>query len=124
MKTGELVDFEYWFVAKVISNHDGDTVTLDIDLGVRIRKTDAVRLHRINAPELSQPGGKEAREFLRNILPPGTIVHVQTFKNVEDKYGRWLAAIWKSAGNLQNPEEFVCINDLMVEAKHATYRDY
>ena len=63
---------DYWYEATVIDNHDGDTVTVDIDLGHRIRTTDAIRVRGINAPELSQPGGKEARDFLSALIPAGT----------------------------------------------------
>ena len=105
---------EYWYQAKVLSVHDGDTATLDIDMGRRIHIVDSVRLYRINAPELSQAGGKEARDYLRSII--GTDVRLQTHRNVEDKYGRWLADVW-----IESHGEDVCLNDLMVSAGHAVY---
>jgi len=46
----------------------------------------------------------------------GTDVRLQTFKNVEDKYGRWLADVW-----IDSQGEAVCLNDLMVSAGHAAY---
>ena len=103
-------EFEYWYQAKVLSIHDGDTMTLRIDMGRRIYIEDSIRLYRINAPELSQAGGKEARDYLRQLVPIGSTVRVQTFKNIEDKYGRWLGDVWF---------EGVQINDRMVEAGHA-----
>jgi len=108
------MNHEYWYQAKVLSVHDGDTATLDIDMGRRIRIVDSVRFYRINAPELSQAGGKEARDYLRLII--GNEVRLQTFKNAEDKYGRWLADVW-----IQSQGEDVCLNDLMVSAGHAAY---
>ena len=103
-------DFEYWYQATVLSIHDGDTMTLRIDMGRRIFIEDSIRLYRINAPELSQAGGKEARDYLRHLVPIGSIVRVQTQKNVEDKYGRWLGDVYLDG---------VQINDRMVETGHA-----
>ena len=108
-------EFEYWYQAEVLSIHDGDTMTLRIDMGRRIHIVDSIRLYRINAPELSQPGGKEARDFLRESVPIGSYVRIQTFKNVNDKYGRWLGDVWLGD---------VCLNDLMVDADHAVYKGY
>jgi micrococcal nuclease len=105
-------DFEYWYKAQVLSIHDGDTMTLRIDMGRRIYIEDSIRFYRINAPELSQSGGKESRDYLRMTVPVGTNVLVQTFKNVHDKYGRWLGDIWLDG---------VCLNDLMVSSGHAKY---
>jgi micrococcal nuclease len=110
--------FEYWYQAEVVSNHDGDTITLKIDLGRRCWTEDSIRLYRINAPELSQAGGKEARDYLRGLIPAGTPVRIQTFKNQEDKYGRWLGDVWaenKTTG------EMYCLNDHLVETGHAKY---
>ena len=81
-------EFEFWYQCVVRSIHDGDTMTLRFDLGRRIYSEDSIRLYRINAPELSQAGGKEARDYLRNLVPIGADVRVQTSKthatNTED----------------------------------------
>ena len=105
-----MTEFEYWYTATVLSIHDGDTMTLRIDMGRRIYIEDSIRLHRINAPELSQAGGKESRDYLRHLVPIGSTVRVQTFKNVEDKYGRWLGDVYLDC--LQ-------INEKMIEAWQA-----
>lgn len=115
----QLPVFEYWYQAEVKSVHDGDSITVDIDMGRRIHIIDAVRLYRINAPELSQAGGKDARDFLRGLLPAGTIVRLQTFRNKADKYGRWLADVYLE----QNDGEFICVNDHMVSTGHAVFYD-
>lgn len=47
-----------------LSNHDGDTVTYVSDLGRWIRHEADIRLLGVYAPELSQPGGKETRDFV------------------------------------------------------------
>ena len=105
-------DFEYWYQATVLSIHDGDTITLRFDLGRRIYSEDSIRLYRINAPELSQAGGKEARDYLRNLVPLGALVRVQTHKNARDKYGRWLGDVWYNG---------ICVNDYMVDSGNAVY---
>lgn len=113
-------ELEYWYKATVVSIHDGDTMSLRIDMGRRICIEDSIRFYRINAPELSQPGGRESRDYLRSLVPPGAEVRVQTFKNVEDKYGRWLGDVWIDPGS----GVLMCLNDHMVEAGHAQYRKY
>jgi micrococcal nuclease len=43
----------YHYKAKIIEVYDGDTCTIDIDLGLNIwNKGEKIRLNRINAPEL------------------------------------------------------------------------
>ena len=117
IRTMRVDTHEYWYQAEVVRNHDGDTITLRIDMGRRLYTEDSIRLHGINAPELSQPGGKESRDFLSDLLPPGTRVRVQTFKNSTDKYGRWLGDVY-----LESTAE--CVNDIMVREGHAIYRTY
>ena len=90
-------------------------MTVDIDLGHRIRTTDAIRVRGINAPELSQPGGKEARDFLSALIPAGTRIRIQTFKNKRDKYGRWLGDLF-----LENSDGTKSVNQMMIDAGHAT----
>lgn len=48
-----------------VDNHDGDTVTYLSDLGRSVRHEAAHRLAGVFAPELSQPGGSETREMVR-----------------------------------------------------------
>lgn len=115
-------EFEYWYQATVISNHDGDTITLNINLGRRQYSIDSIRLIGMNAPELSQIGGKEARDYLRTLCPPGTAVRIQTFKNKEDKYGRWLGKVYLPSHDGRPDAQ--CVNDMMIEAGHATVISY
>ena len=108
----------FTYAAKVVSVYDGDTVTLLIDVGFSCFRKEKVRLLRINAPELkneSRPAGLAARDYLRDLLPAGTACVVTTLKDKQEKYGRYLAEIHTSAGN---------INDLMAHSGHAVYKDY
>lgn len=109
--------FEYWYQAEVVSNYDGDTIALNIDMGRRIYIVDSIRLLGVNCPELSQPGGKEAREYVRNLCPAGTKVRIRTFRNKNDKYGRWLGLVYLPANETS-------LNDQLVAAGHAVVKAY
>lgn len=75
-------------VSKVI---DGDTVSLDIDLGAKITWSDNFRLRGIDTPEKGKEGYHEATSWLERLLN-AQISRVETFK--PDKYGRWLVDIY------------------------------
>ena len=63
----------------VVNVHDADTAAVDVDLGMEMWvRHRAVRLAGIAARELSEPGGKEARDALATILPVGTLVEVMS----------------------------------------------
>lgn len=96
----------YTYRGRIIDVHDGDTVTVVIDLGFDITTTRKLRLHGINTPELPTPEGKRALYFVldwlkRNapgpaapgvIVPSGWVV-IQTIKDRTEKYGRYLAEV-------------------------------
>ena len=75
----------------VVYVHDGDTVTLDLDLGWYLTYRQHVRVAHINAPELATPEGKLSAAFASQLLPPGTIVALSSIGL--DKYGRSLGEI-------------------------------
>ena len=73
---------------------DGDTLRVDIDLGLHIWAHDQrIRLADVNAPELPTPDGVAAREALMQRLAAGVPGLTITGK---DKYGRWLGIIEKA----------------------------
>jgi micrococcal nuclease len=95
---------------------------VDIDLGLRTWVyNEKLRLFRVNALEVTgaeRSAGLAARDFLRSLIE-GKIVHLQTIKDRQEKYGCYLAEIY-----LQQGEEWVNVNDLMVKNGHAVYKDY
>ena len=76
---------QYVYAAKVVSVHDGDTMTLDIDLGFYVRVQMPCRVLGINAAELGTSGGLVARDTLRALCPEGSDITVKSVK--PDKYG-------------------------------------
>lgn len=83
----------YTYRAMVVRVIDGDTIVLDVDLGFTTwLRGQSFRLAGCNAAELSEPGGKEARDHLRALLPAGAKVTITSVK--PDKYGgRYLAVV-------------------------------
>ncbi len=80
--------------SRVVSIHDGDTITFDIDLGFGFQLNGlawdgtprwSCRVFGINAPELSTQAGKDALAYLQLILKPGDIC--QVVSHGWDKYG-------------------------------------
>lgn len=84
----------YTFRAKVLRVYDADSIHFEVDLGFGVGMGKVkTRLLGVDAPEMGTEEGREARDFVRNLLPVGTEVILQTFKNPGDKYGRWLAKV-------------------------------
>ncbi|GGE30135.1 hypothetical protein GCM10011571_35410 [Marinithermofilum abyssi] len=86
---------------------DGDTINLTNP----VLGTDKVRLLSIDAPETNyngqnqNPWGTNAKEYLQQLLPPGTTITIETDTEETDAYGRLLAHIWK--GNLDVNKEML-----------------
>ena len=112
----------YFYQATVNSVYDGDTVKVDIDLGLKvIVKHESLRLNRINAPEVrgdEREQGLMSRDYLRSRIDNKT-VFLQTLKDKKGKYGRYLAEIL-----LEENGELININDEMVEKGFAVYKEY
>lgn len=71
---------------------DGDTITIDAGGG-----KEKVRLIGIDAPELQQEGGREARQYLaKRILNRRVTVEGET----RDRYGRLLGTVYLGAENI------------------------
>ena len=87
----------YTYAAFVTEVYDGDTITVDIDLGFGIKLTDQkIRLFGINAPELkgkTKTEGIKSRDKLTELILNKQI-KIQTIKDKKEKYGRILGKIW------------------------------
>jgi len=90
----------YEYNAKVVSVYDGDTVTLDIDLGCFTWiASEKCRLFGIDTPELrgsdeEKKAGRAARDYLRNLIPLGSTIRIKTQLDKTGKYGRLLVNIF------------------------------
>lgn len=109
----------YFYKAKVVRVIDGDTIVVDLDLGLSMwSKNLTLRFMGLNAPEITgkeKPLGLEVKKFLSEKLPVGKDIIVNTYKDKDDKYGRLLATVFDGDINL---------NETMLEkglVKLATY---
>jgi len=113
----------YYYRALVKYVYDGDTITADIDLGLHAWVHDEkIRLSRINTPELKgdeREQGLIARDYLRELID-GKEIFLQTIKDDKGKYGRYIAELWLE----QTPNEWINVNDLLVEQGYAQYVTY
>lgn len=94
---------EYKYKAIVVEIYDGDSVTVDIDLGFNNWiKNMKLRLYGVDTPELrgdERSDGLISKQYMiDNIL--GKEVIVQTIKDKKEKYGRYLAVIWLNDINI------------------------
>jgi len=90
---------DYKYVATIVNVVDGDTIDVRLDLGFRIFIDQRVRLYGVNTPERGQPGYNEAKKFVSKYV--GTKVGIVSYK-AEEKYGRWLAAVYTPDGELSD----------------------
>jgi len=105
---------DYKYKAFVVGVYDGDTITVDIDLGMDTwKKNVKLRLARIDTPEVrgaEKIAGKQVRDYVRVLILDQEIV-ISTTKDKTGKYGRYLAEVVVGDMNL---------NDHLVELGMAT----
>lgn len=99
---------QYVRKATVLGVVDGDTLDVSLDLGFDIGYKLRVRLYGIDTPERGKPGAAEATAWLKDKLPVGKQVTLQTVKDKKEKYGRYLATVLSDSN--------ISINDQLVAA--------
>ncbi len=96
----------YRYKALVTRIYDGDTITLDIDLGLNVwLRNQSIRLYGVNTPEIrgaERPAGLESRLFVLSLMDVGSEVELVTIKDRTGKYGRWLGIIKLPDGVILN----------------------
>ncbi|MBM4171591.1 MAG: nuclease, partial [Ignavibacteria bacterium] len=111
----------YHYKATVTEVYDGDTCTVDIDLGLHVwTRGEKIRLNRINAPEVrgsEKEKGILSRDFLRNKIL-GKEILLETIKDKDEKYGRYLGEIIL----LDSSNNEINVNDLLVKEGFAEYK--
>ena len=93
----------YEYKATVKEVYDGDTITVDFELGFGIiLKSQKIRLIGINTPEIrgkSKPEGLVSRDALRERIL-GKFVTIKTSKDKKGKFGRWLGEVFMEEENI------------------------
>ena len=92
----------FTYQAKLFEVIDGDTVDLLIDLGFGVHVKERCRLYGIDAPEMPTAQGQAAKAYLESLIGAATgELFVATRKMARkpkektDKYGRYLAVLYK-----------------------------
>ena len=106
----------YTYRAVVNRIYDGDTITVDIDLGFGIvMKDQVIRLLGIDTPEIrgeERPQGIMSRSFVEQRIPVGTRIMIKTIKDKKEKYGRYLGTIFYG-------ETLANLNEELLASGHA-----
>ena len=112
----------YIYKAIVKSVYDGDTITVDIDLGLGVWvRGEKLRLYGINAPEIrgkEKAEGIKSRDTLRGLIDRNPII-IETIKDKKGKYGRYIAKVY-----IEIDGKIVNVCDYMVEHGGAEYKEY
>ena len=109
----------YFYAAQVTEVYDGDTITVDLDLGLGIwRRDQKIRLWKIDTPEIrgsQREEGLRVRDFVRSlILDKPILLRTILDKRGQDrtgKYGRLLGEVLLESQDGQ----VVNLNELLLE---------
>lgn len=113
----------YEYRAEVVSVYDGDTIRVNVDLGLGVTnkgndgKGVIIRLFGINTPEIrgdEREDGLVSRDYLRGLIL-GKRITLKTIKDTTGKYGRYLGKIYLGGLN---------VNEDLVTKGYAEYHDY
>jgi len=121
----------YQYNAVIRKVVDGDTVEIDIDLGLSAWvHNEKIRLYGIDTPEVygvkkgsaEWERGNQASEFVKKHLIENDKVIIETIKDKREKYGRYLALIYVKVEQsiladltgIRNNGDFYCLNDILI----------
>lgn len=86
----------YSYEATVVDVYDGDTYTLEFEIGFGLTFEDVIRVARIDTPELrgeEKEEGKKVAAYVEKIILDKKVI-VKTDKDDRGKYGRLLTEIY------------------------------
>ncbi len=107
----------YWYRALCTQVIDGDTIQVNIELGLKVNLTERVRLYGIDSSEIF--GVKMGSpEYTAGMLCKNRVVElilnkpiwINTIKDRQEKYGRFLANIYF----LDTNGQYTNLNELLV----------
>ena len=113
----------YTYKCRFVDNYDGDSVTLDVDLGLKTwRLNEKARLFGVDTPELrgaDKAFGAFVRDELERLitssLESGYTMLCETHKDRDGKFGRLLVTL-----HLVHSEKVgINVNDWLVKNKYA-----
>lgn len=111
--------YEYKAIIKKV--YDGDTITVDIDLGFGVwLQKQSIRLYGINTPEIrgeERPAGLTSKDALLKWIPLESEIILRTHKDSKEKYGRWLGEIL--VPDEVNRGQLVNVNEELVKGGYA-----
>lgn len=124
----EPTDNLYFYKAKLLSVYDGDTLRVDIDLGLGVWiHNEPIRLDGLDAPEVrgaNKIAGIASRDYLLNLIGSRPII-LETVKDDREKYGRIIANLWVLGNGGWCPVNTWClVNSQMIKAGHAVEKVY
>ena len=122
----------YQYKAIIQNVVDGDTLTINIDLGLSVWvNNEKIRLQGVNTPEVYgvKKGstewlqGNSASEFVKAVLKEKDEIIIETVKDRKEKYGRYLAVVYIKIDqnqltgliNIRSIGDHYCLNDILVE---------
>lgn len=100
---------EYVYKAKVIKVYDGDTITVEIDLGFTVNITEKIRLAHIDTPEIrgeERPDGLISKQWLVDKVLDKWII-LKTNKDKKGKYGRYIGELFIEGEELSINEQLI-----------------
>ena len=104
----------YEYRARVTGVYDGDTVTVDIDLGFKTWvKDEKIRLLGIDAPELkgeTLQAGRASRDALRELILDEDVL-IRTEKDEQGSFGRYLGEVFVET----ETGEFESVNQILLD---------
>lgn len=92
---------------------DGDTMVVDIDMGLDIHVYKKIRLAGLNAESKRTNLGQKAINVVNTYFVNKGFVYLRTFKDKVGKYGRLLCELVDSDG--------ICLNDELVKLGLASH---
>ena len=121
----------YQYNAVIKKVVDGDTIEIDIDLGLSSWvHNEKIRLYGIDTPEVygvkkgsaEWERGNLASEFVKKYLVENNQVIIETIKDKKEKYGRYLALIFiqidqsilTGLTEIRSIGDFYCLNDILI----------